>query len=618
MSSSTKTIGWRFPLNDGGLEAGFNDSGIETYRGNIYENLARETIQNSLDAAASDKPVKVAFELFELPSLAFPGRDELMVALESCRERYSNIQKARRFFDTAIALLRQEAVSFLRISDYNTTGLTGAKNDNPQQSNWYSLVKASGVSAKPEGAGGSFGIGKHAPYACSDLRCVFYGTLDRDGVTAFQGVARLATHKERTGRLTQGTGFYGVIEGCGPILEPSRVDPVFLRSEIGTDIFIAGFRTVDDWVDQIVRSVLENFFVAIHERRLILNVQGLIIDAESLPDFLGRYLEPDNLTHGYYKALVSSVAKCFEEADFQKLGRVRLFLHEDRQYSQRAIAMVRKTGMKVFTKTKHARVPVRFVGVFIADGDGINELLRSMEPPTHDQWDPKRIDDDRERRYAQQVRDELYEWMNENIAKLAPSSDSDELEVEGVGDFLVDEEAIPQNPSDLGTSSDRVKAGPVEILELTSRATHSRVYEGVSDDEGEVVRDESQHPRGILNNRKPKRPRPQQSRHQQSPVVLRDKRIFCADPESGQYVVRFTPDVDGLAMMSVFIQGEDDDHPAPIAEAIDETTNERYPIVVGHKNTVGPIRLRSNERVKIRLTLEEPLRVALEVIVRAS
>ena len=43
-------IGWNFPLNNGGLETGFNDAAIDTFAGKRLSSLVREVIQNSLDA----------------------------------------------------------------------------------------------------------------------------------------------------------------------------------------------------------------------------------------------------------------------------------------------------------------------------------------------------------------------------------------------------------------------------------------------------------------------------------------------------------------------------------------------------------------------------------------
>lgn len=64
---------WRFPLRDGGTIQGFNDSGIATFKGaELYNNLAREICQNSLDAKADGKDhVIVKFSLRSLPKNKF-------------------------------------------------------------------------------------------------------------------------------------------------------------------------------------------------------------------------------------------------------------------------------------------------------------------------------------------------------------------------------------------------------------------------------------------------------------------------------------------------------------------------------------------------------------------
>ena len=56
---------WHFPARDGGTRQGYNDGGIATFKGaDLYNNLAREICQNSLDAKAEDKKhVVVKFNL---------------------------------------------------------------------------------------------------------------------------------------------------------------------------------------------------------------------------------------------------------------------------------------------------------------------------------------------------------------------------------------------------------------------------------------------------------------------------------------------------------------------------------------------------------------------------
>ena len=180
----TTRIGWRFPPTNGGQADGFNDPGIAHFNGLPLTSLARETIQNSLDArGALRTSVHVSFELVNL-SPEDIGRDELAKAIMACRQAAGGDPAAERGLDSATDIIGKKAITCLRVSDCNTTGLRGDQ--------WRMLVKMKGLSLKPgvEGAGGSHGFGKYAPFAVSDLRTVFYWTCyEQDGgpVEFFQG-----------------------------------------------------------------------------------------------------------------------------------------------------------------------------------------------------------------------------------------------------------------------------------------------------------------------------------------------------------------------------------------------------------------------------------------------
>ena len=90
-------IGWNFPPTNGGREDGFNDAGIATFVGRPLQSLAREIIQNSLDARQDqDIPVHIDFEIIDLTESVDFGRDELQLALESCLQASNLDGKAIR------------------------------------------------------------------------------------------------------------------------------------------------------------------------------------------------------------------------------------------------------------------------------------------------------------------------------------------------------------------------------------------------------------------------------------------------------------------------------------------------------------------------------------------
>lgn len=250
-------IGWNFPSSNYGTIKGISEAGIETFRGNLFQSLAKEICQNSLDARVNmDKPVKLEFMLTSVPKCEIDGFGELYKAMALCKDYWKDNIKAFRFFSEAVKTCENEFLRVLRISDFNTTGLTGS--NEYKSSPWQNLVKSSGVSDKNGISGGSYGIGKSAPFACSDLRTVYYSTLDNEGVQAYQGVANLASFKLedklfKEGGVTQGTGYYGDKKTNAAVHTQFPMGG-FIREESGTDIYILGFIKSEEWKDDIVKA----------------------------------------------------------------------------------------------------------------------------------------------------------------------------------------------------------------------------------------------------------------------------------------------------------------------------------------------------------------------------
>lgn len=190
------------------------------------------------------------------------------------------------FFNNAIKISNQPKIRCLRISDFNTTGLLGS--DEEYNSPWCNLTKSQGTSDKSGSNGGSFGIGKFAPYACSDFRTVFYSTLDSTGIEAYQGIARLTSFKDEKGTTAQGIGFYGNPKNS-PAKRQYSIDHNFqirTAGNSGTDIYIIGFNGDTDWESKIVASILDGFLYAIYSEKLEVAVENTIINKNTLPELM--------------------------------------------------------------------------------------------------------------------------------------------------------------------------------------------------------------------------------------------------------------------------------------------------------------------------------------------
>lgn len=441
-----KKFRWSFPKLDGGGDEGMNDPGVETFKNDIYASLGKEILQNSIDARLDrSKPVEVKIKLCPIDSDQFPNFKEYKNILESCRESWKGNNKAKNFFDKALNNISNSKINILKISDFNTTGLTGSKDLKNKNSNWVGLVKSIGNSNKSMGEGGAFGIGKNAPFACSSIRTVFYNTLDKDGVRAFQGVTRLVshTHKEEDYR---GTGFFGNAEANNAPVYDREIEKLdffntdlFSRKESGTDVLIYDFLYAKDWVSRIVDSALRNFFVAIFQGELIVQVEDITIRKDNIEQIIKEYSSDENyLPYLYFLAMTKGekFPKKDYEYDDKVYDKLDLYLLEGKDYPKQ-VAMFRKMGMRIFDKKKFHGA-TSFIGVFCASGEDVNEKLSEMEPAAHDKWEPSRSQDyeGREDFNSKKYLNGIYTWLRKCVKSLVDYSSEEALDFEGAGNYL--------------------------------------------------------------------------------------------------------------------------------------------------------------------------------------
>ena len=152
-------IGWNFPSNNDGQIRGINDAGIEHFSGKEIKSLAREICQNSLDAAASDLPVEVEFYKHFIESKNIPNYTEYKKVLQKCQQYWnSKSEFTKQYLQDALNSINKEKTFVMRISDYNTQGLSKPY-DLKTTEGWNTLTKIDGGATKSGAAkGGCFGI----------------------------------------------------------------------------------------------------------------------------------------------------------------------------------------------------------------------------------------------------------------------------------------------------------------------------------------------------------------------------------------------------------------------------------------------------------------------------
>lgn len=463
-----KQIGWLFASTGGGYEEGINNTLTEHFEGDYNYYLAREIIQNSIDARDDkNKPVVVSFKLDYLNNLEFPGIDRFREILNLCLKTHKNDLKTRSFFEKAIQTLEKDKFPILKISDFNTIGLSGG--DKERNKSWYSLVKSRGVSLKNAGEGGSFGLGKGAAFAASDLRTIFYSSTSKDDAKSRHIGISILVNFDEDNDTKQSIGTYG-IDKQETIYDP-KIMGNFWRKEKGLDIYIMGYKIENNWKKELTKSVLRNFWYAIINEDLEVEIDDILINFDSLEHLLNKYfvgepfkdyIEPKGNPLYYYKSVLSNTSKKFE-ANLKHIGNVKFYylpLEENLNY----VAMMRKSHMVIYTKSFY--LSSSYCGVFICDDSKGNEELKRMEPPAHDKWDPERYKEN-----GKKLMDEIEKWIRDCLKSIKKEKQEEIAEVPELEKYLplIEE-------SDLGSAANEYDLSKIKTEETSKLISENQSF----------------------------------------------------------------------------------------------------------------------------------------------
>lgn len=434
---------------------GINDGNIETYKNNPMLSLTKEELQNSTDNAGKNldgtyKKVIVEFndfsinpsnglQEFEYSKIVNTFKDEK----EFWDHYMENDKRAVDFFKNGLSLLTSENIRCMRISDKNTTGLNGVCSE--KSSPWNNLVENKGVSDKPGNKGGSFGIGKDAAFASSQLRIVFYNTINEEGVRAFKGAIKLPSYRKNDEQFVGRGSFSDPNEKTKPVFESISLDPTYLRTnEVGMDKFILGFKdniSPDDLKDAIITSSIDNFLFAFIDEKLEVKYGELVINSETIDTLVNQYkLTEENKNDGKYHLNPLTVEYYETLKAFDKKESITILTQDDidiyvklNPLGCRRAAIIRQSGMKVFDKDRlNARIG--FSAVVILKGDSVNEYFKkNLENTEHTQWSLERAKDPKEANAYQQ---KIFSKIKEIITELHNENLETSIDAEGVSEYL--------------------------------------------------------------------------------------------------------------------------------------------------------------------------------------
>lgn len=617
-----------FPKNDAGERDGLGDAGIETFRDAPYASCAREAGQNSRDAAASkNSPVRMRFDLLRLDRGQIPAIKRLEEALGLCLEQ-AHDDKEREFFSNAFRVIQKPQIPVLRIADYNTNGLAGPPDKSGTPFN--SLLKARGVSSKESAtSGGSFGIGKNASVAVSELQTVFYSTryLDTESKQecfAAQGKVIFVSHDGTDGHPRRATGYWGRPEGFRAVTDETQVPTWMQRAEIGTSIFSIGFRGHDsNWEELMVCSLISNFFAAIQQGQMEFMVGFHSINANTLESLLasddliaataGTALRGElQFARHLHRCLVSDLA-AKDLIEIPNLGKVRVRILADKGLPRR-VGFIRN-GMLItdnlgYFGHKFARFPRArdFTCLVEPADDDASRLMKNLENPQHRDFSADRIPDPAKRQAATKA----MQTLGARIRDLINSKAGIEL----AGSVVVDElahlfgEGATDNSSNSGSENtpEKYTYGAVrQVPKRTDQKNPRGAGEGPSGGYQPGSAPGSGE-RGSGNNEKKRGGGSPDRRRRIHLEDVRNKIVADDISHSGSRELYFTATTSGRIELGVQALGVNDPELLVIVDARVDT----HPIKP--ENGVVILDVEAEKRQKLTIRLNEPYEGPIEVV----
>lgn len=443
----------RIPYVKGSNRRGPKDASEQYFSGNYHQKtdtLVRETIQNPLDHPSGNGPVKIVFRQRYVKSDEIPNKDELIKTMESLynaakKLKTNNDGIAVKFverYKNAVNALKNEDIGILQISDYNTKGLTGSKND--MSSNIGRFLGGVGYFDDGSSGGGSGGLGKYAPFQFSGINFCLYSSYNIDEEYVYYGWGTNFTHEldgtEYTGEINMGSSTGGDYDVCKSTIKPKGG---FLceREELGTDVFALDFIKEDQgtisWSDEMTKAVIRNFFGSIIDEKLIVeidehNKENIIINRESIEELLSLFDENERKSSDNILAdafTVEGVNTFIEGVTFKSephqtpiLGTCIVKVMQNDDFSSFFTYM---RGPRMLIKNSRARYgDLPFAGVFICDSKEGNIALRNLEDSHHRDWIYSTNQD-------KKIRAEINGFVKFCIEKVAKFDNPDQFDLMG-------------------------------------------------------------------------------------------------------------------------------------------------------------------------------------------
>lgn len=242
------------------------DNDIDGFLKKLLASINREAAQNSNDEAES-RPVRMEIDLIEVPVSEIPDIEAFRNIIGKCLDEAVTTKaiRAQKFFTNAQQVLGEETVNILSISDEGTKGAGG---EFKKGGKFYTLVVSTGRTDKANlYSAGSFGVGKNAAIAGSQLRTVFYSSNYDEGFYCMGKSVLTSWSNDEGGNMNHKIFFSSDPAALTPVTEQNKV-PVWLRKDnkgLKVSTLAPRIELKNGWKHGYIASLLSNFFVAIYD-----------------------------------------------------------------------------------------------------------------------------------------------------------------------------------------------------------------------------------------------------------------------------------------------------------------------------------------------------------------
>lgn len=485
MNRTTLEVGLEFLPNIGGEAEGLGDAGIETFRDKPFAAVARETGQNSRDARdCASEPVRLTFDEMTVPSSEFPSIEDYRQAAARClaKSQAGGNEKDIGFFKQAVKALSAPEIKIMRISDFNTRGVRGPCVEGRP---FHSLAKSDGMSVKENiNAGGSFGIGKSAAAALSEIQTTFISTRysDQEGDHVLcMGKTQFISHTGEDGQERRRKGYWGLKKEFMPLEKADEIPDWLLRQSQGTSIFSVCVReNRADWRYEMAAALLINFFCAIQRQEMEFEIdQGFLKINRSTIEALFADPEVNRAVDQMKARAVFDAARLLHACIVDEktvlrtlhvkgLGDVhlRILLRENLSYT---IGIVRN-GMYITDNLGNFGEPFKrfplhreFAVIIEPAGDAEGEWFKRLENPSHDNLSAERITDPAMREKGQAAFEDLASQVRQTIRELARSEPTSSMELDELNDFFASDDTRTEDEAGPETNPRALKPTAVKI-----------------------------------------------------------------------------------------------------------------------------------------------------------